>query len=387
MTTKFETCPYNRILVHNITDVVVYDSTLREGSQVPGVDFSLEDKLEIAQKLDDIGVPQIEAGFPCISQDEKLTVKRVKELGLKADILALSRLKKSDIDSCLDCDVDLILLFVATSDLHLKHKYHCTREEIVKMMTFSLDYAKDHGIKASFSSEDATRTDFDFLKNLFEKAEKMGAERIGIADTTGCAHPLGIRWFVRELKKTIKKPISVHLHNDFGLALANALAAVEEGARAVGVTVNGLGERAGNVPLEQFSVAMKVFYNVDLGVDTSRLKETSDLVSGITGIPLPTLAPWVGDNVFTHESGIHAAAVLENPFTYESVPPEFVGNERRILVGKGSGRAVIKGKLRLLGIDVDSKEKLERIFRAAKESRSSIDDEELKRIAEDVLNS
>jgi len=385
MTDEFEICAYGKKLVKDISDVVVYDSTLREGAQVPGVNYSLEDKLKIAQKLDELGVPQIEAGFPCISEQEKRAVKKVKNLGLNAEILALSRLKRSDIDACIECEVGLILLFIATSDIHLKHKYHCSREDIYSKMVDSLEYAKAHGIKASFSSEDATRTDLDFLKSLFSQAEKLGAERIGIADTTGCASPSIIRHLVRELKGAVVRPISIHLHNDFGLSLANALAGVEEGAQAVGVTVSGLGERAGNVPLEQFVVAMKVLYNKDLGIESNKLKELCELVSKITKVPISPLAPWVGANVFTHESGIHASAVIENPYTYECVPPELVGAKRKILMGHASGRAIIKEKLKELEIHVRTEKELEMIFKTVKDSNRIINDGELRKIAMNIL--
>lgn len=382
---RLETCPHNRMQVRDFAGLTLYDSTLREGAQVPGVHFSIEDKLRIARKLDDIGVPQIEAGFPCISEDEKTAVRKVKALGLEAEILALSRLKRSDIDACIDCDVDLTMLFIATSDLHMKVKYRCTRAEIIERITDSIEYAKSHGIRVSFSSEDATRTSLEFLRELFSTAERLGAVRLGIADTTGCAHPSGVRWLVNELGKTIGKPLSLHMHNDFGLALANALAGVEEGANAVGVTVGGLGERAGNVPLEQFAVAMKAFYNVDLGIDNTGLTRLSGLVSDITGIQVPALAPWVGTNAFTHESGMHATAVLAEPSTYECVPPEFVGNQRRIPIGRGSGRKVIRAKLRQMGIDMDDEETIETILEQVKASEGPLSDEELRRIAERAL--
>jgi len=387
MTHKFEISQYNKTSAEDLSNVIIYDSTLREGAQVPGVRFSIEDKLEIAQKLDEIGVPQIEAGFPCVSEEEKLAVKKVKGLGLNAEILALSRLKSEDIDACIECDVDLILLFIATSDLHLKHKYRCSREDIHERMVDSLEYAKAHGIRASFSSEDATRTDIDFLKQLFSHAQDLGAERIGIADTTGCGHPSGIRWLVKELKTIASKSISIHLHNDFGLALANALVGVEEGAKAVGVTVNGIGERAGNVPLEQFVVAMRVLYNVDLGIDTSKLKELSELVSKASKVPISPIAPWIGANVFAHESGIHALAVKENPYTYECIPPEFVGNRRRILIGRGSGRTILREKLKELDVPIKNDDELERILSDVKNSNRILTDEDLRRIAMDVLRS
>jgi methanogen homocitrate synthase len=169
--------------------IIVYDSTLRDGEQMPGVSFGTDDKIAIARKLDDIGVPQIEAGFPAVSDEEKRAVAAVKKKGLSADILALSRLRKEDIDSCIDCDVDMVLLFIASSKLHLKHKLRMTEDEVVERTGSMVQYAKDHGLKTSFSTEDSTRSDLEFLKKLNRTAEEHGADRIGLTDTVGCISP------------------------------------------------------------------------------------------------------------------------------------------------------------------------------------------------------
>jgi isopropylmalate/homocitrate/citramalate synthase len=330
--------------------IIVYDSTLRDGEQMPGVSFKREDKIAIARKLDEVGVPQIEAGFPAVSPQERDAVAAVKSLGLSADILALSRLTKGDIDVCLDCDIDMVLLFIASSELHLKYKLRMTQEEALQKTGEMVQYAKDHGLKTSFSTEDTTRTELGFLKKIYNVAEDHGADRLGLTDTVGCITPEGMRYLVCQLLDDSSTPFSIHLHNDFGLVMANALAGVNCGASAVTTTVNGIGERAGNLPLEEFVVAMKVLYNYDLGIDYTRLKELSDLVSKLSKIKIPKNKPLVGRHAFSHESGIHVAATLSCPQTYEAIPPKFVGGKRNLVLGKHSGKTVVRDRLEEKGI-------------------------------------
>lgn len=345
--------------------ITVYDSTLRDGEQMPGVSFNKSDKIAIAKMLDEIGVPQIEAGFPAVSREEKKAVKAVKKEGLSAEILALSRLTKQDIDCCIDCDVDMVLLFIASSSIHLRYKLRMTEEEVLERTGSMVKYAKDHGLKTSFSTEDSTRTEFGFLKKLNRAAEQNGAERIGLTDTVGCISPEGMRYLATKTRESLHTPFSIHLHNDFGLALANALVGVQCGAKAVATTVNGIGERGGNLSLEGFVVAMKVLYNMDLGIDMSRLKELSELVAKHSGIKIPKNRPLVGQNAFSHESGIHVAATLECPMTYEAIPPGLVGNRRRLVLGKHSGKTVVKDRLEEKGIEA-TEEKICDILREIK---------------------
>lgn len=330
--------------------IIVYDSTLRDGEQTPGISFSKSQKIAIARKLDEIGVSQIEAGFPAVSRGEMQAVKAIKEEGLSAEILALSRLRMEDIDACLDCDIDMILLFIASSEIHIKYKLRMTGEEVLENTGSMVQYAKDHGLKTSFSTEDSTRTDYRFLRKINRIAEKSGADRIGLTDTVGCINPEGMRHLAAKVREDLKAPFSIHLHNDFGLALANALAGVACGASAVTTTVNGIGERGGNLALEEFVVAMNVLYGKDLGIDTHGLKELSDLVAKSSGMRIPKNKPLVGANAFSHESGIHVAATLDCPMTYEAIPPGFVGNRRKLVLGKHSGKSVVKERLAEKGI-------------------------------------
>jgi isopropylmalate/homocitrate/citramalate synthase len=368
--------------------ITIYDSTLRDGEQMPGVSFTPDQKLKIARKLDEINVPQIEAGFPVVSDEEQKTVKMIANEGLKAEILALTRLKKEEVDIAVDCDIDMILLFIASSDIHLKYKlkkWNC--EEIVDCIYSVIDHANSHGLKVSFSTEDSTRTAFATLQDFSQAAIKAGIERLGLTDTVGCINPQGLRFLVSKIREFTEVPVSIHLHNDFGLALTNALAGIEAGAEAVATTVNGIGERAGNVPLEQLVVALKVLYDHDLGIDTTGLKELSEMVTKFSGIPISPNRPLVGDNVFSHESGIHIAAILNHPVTYECIPPELVGGTRKLLMGKHTGTAYVSNRLKEKELEASPKE-LETIVQEIKvlgEYKGRVTEDEFWNIVDMVL--
>ncbi len=349
-------------------DITIYDTTLRDGEQTPGVCFGLEDKLEIARKLDQFKIHQIEAGFPIVSERERESVKAIANEGLDATILGLTRTKPQDIDAALDCDVDGIITFVGTSDIHLDHKMHITRQDAINLCETAVDYAKDHGLFVAFSAEDATRTDIEFLKRIYSKAQECGADRVHIADTTGAITPQGIDYLVRELVKDIDVDIAVHLHNDFGLAVINSITGVLAGAKAVSTTVNGIGERAGNASLEELIMAMKILYGKDYGFKTKYIKELSDLVSEASGLPIPYNKPIVGNNVFRHESGIHVDAVIEEPLCYEPYLPELVGQKRQLVLGKHSGCRAVRAKLNECELDVSDEELIE-IVKQVKKSR------------------
>lgn len=367
--------------------IVIYDTTLRDGEQMPGVSFTVEQKMRVAEKLDEIGVPQIEAGFPIVSKTEKKAVKAISNMSLNAEILALSRLEKGDIDTVIDCDADIILLFIASSDIHLKYKLKMKHGEIKEKVSECVQYARDHGLRVSFSTEDTTRTDLSFLKELYTIALDTGAERIGITDTLGCATPEGIGKLTKEIRKLTKKTLSIHCHNDFGLALANALSAIFSGANAVATTVNGIGERAGNVPLEELVTSLKFLYSIDTGINTKKLTEISTLVSKISRVNIHRNKPIVGSNVFSHESGIHVAAILNNPSTYEYISPESVGNKRRLFMGKHTGSTYIYNKLKEKKLTLDEKTvaKILADVKSIGEENGTVTDTEFWRIVEKYL--
>ena len=361
--------PYNKSVELNFpNDITVYDTTLRDGEQTPGVCLRTPEKVKIARKLDELKIHQIEAGFPVVSNEEKRSIKAIVNEDLNAEILALSRTKKEDIDTAIDCGVDGIITFMGTSDLHIKHKMNMSQEDIVKICLRSIEHAKDHGLFVAFSAEDATRTDLGFLKELYKKAEEYGADRVHIADTVGAISPHGMHYLVTELKKEINTGIALHCHNDFGMALSNSIAGLLAGANAVSTTVNGIGERAGNTSLEELVMALKVIYDKDLGFNVKVFYELSRIVENLTNMKIPENKPIVGKNVFRHESGIHVDAVLEEPFTYEPFLPELIGHQRRIVLGKHSGCRAVRAKLTECGIDV-SKDELCKIVEEVKVQR------------------
>jgi methanogen homocitrate synthase len=367
--------------------ILIYDSTLRDGEQMPGLHFTPEQKIAIARKLDEVGVHQIEAGYPAVSDLEKKSVKAIAELGLNADILCLARTVQADIDAAADCDVDMVLLFIATSDLHMRYKLKTSREDVIRRAVSSLEYAHARGVKASFSTEDSTRSNLEFLKEVYRESEKAGAIRLGITDTLGCAGPEAISYLVRRIKDETRVPLSVHLHNDFGLAVVNSIAALNSGAEAIATTVGGIGERAGNVSLEQFVMALKHLYKRDIGIHTESFTELTKLVFESANLPLPANQPWVGSNAFTHESGIHVAAVLNCPMTYECLDPEQVGNRRRLVLGKHSGTALVRSRLEERKILADQEQicDMVRAIKRAGEDHGRVSDEEFWKIVDVVM--
>ena len=237
--------------------VRIFDTTLRDGEQTPGVALSPDQKLNIAKKLDALGVDAIEAGFPVISEGERKGIKMITQAGLNAEICGLARTNKKDIDAAIDSGLKYIHTFIATSDIHLEHKLHLTRDQALEKAIEAVEYGKSHGLQVEFSAEDATRSDRDFLKKVFGEVAKAGADRIDIPDTVGYSTPQYIASITKDAIEASKLPISVHCHNDFGLAVANAISGIQAGASCAHVTINGIGERAGNASLEEFVMALQ----------------------------------------------------------------------------------------------------------------------------------
>lgn len=322
-------------------DIEICDVTLRDGEQMPGVVFRADEKLDIALRLDEIGVEVIEAGFPVVSDGEMNAVKEVCNLGLSAKISALSRSVKKDVDAAIECGVDMISVFIATSDLHLRHKLHMSCPEAISCALEAVEYAKEHGLIVRFSAEDATRTDFEILKKLYKKAEEYHADYISVADTVGIMNPRTTFYMISEIRKVVRIPICMHCHDDLGMALANTLAGAEAGAKQLHTTVNGIGERSGNTPLEELLVALRLQHGIER-YDLMKLKDLSKLVETYSEVPVARNKAVVGANAFAHESGIHVAAVLEEPRTYELYSPELVGAARHIIIGKHTGAKALR---------------------------------------------
>ena len=332
---------------HAREEVTVFDTTLRDGEQTPGIAFTFEQKIEIARQLSAIGVHTLEAGFPASSAAEKETVAAIKKLGLDANICGLARSVKADVDACIDCDVDMIHVFIPTSDIQRENTINKTREQVLSITDEIIRYARDHVNLCMFSPMDATRTDGDYLVEVCRTAAQAGATIINIPDTVGVISPSGMKTLMGRLAREIDCPLDVHCHNDFGLAVANTIAAVEAGASQVQVTVNGLGERAGNADLAQTVMIMESIYGIRTGIKKELLVETSRLVSRFSGIGIPPTQPVVGENVFSHESGIHTQGVLKCSATFEPgiMTPEMVGHRRRLTLGKHVGRHAVRRML------------------------------------------
>jgi len=368
--------------------VMFFDTSLRDGEQTPGLTYTIDEKIEIAKKLDELGVAKIEAGFAISSEGEAESIKKIAHEGLKSIVCSLARPIKEDIDKVLWCDVPYIHLFISTSDLHIQTMMKINRDEVLKQTIQGIEYAKSHGLRVEFSPQDATRTDMDFLIQACNTAEDAGAEVLNIPDTVGVMTPRMTFEFFSELKKHIKVPLSAHAHNDLGQAVANTLAAVEGGAEQCHVCVNGLGERAGNASLEQVAVCLAAQYEIETGLNYSKLSETSDLIQRLSGIYLPPTTPIVGDNAFAHESGIHVHGILSHSGNYEILSPEFVGRKRRIVAGKHAGRHGIESMITEMGLK-PNKDQLKKIAQEVKslgDSGKSVTDTDLYAITKNIMN-
>ncbi len=333
--------------------IYIWDETLRDGEQTPGVVLTREEKIELAKALDDIGVSVIVCGFPINCEIEAQTIRSIAREGLKARIGAVARGLTTDVDECLRCETDEIVIFVPTSDIHIQHKLGKTREEVLTMIGDSVEYATDHGITTNFVAEDATRTDFEFLIQSFKVAQECKASRIVIADTVGVMYPSRMKSLVEKVKSHVNLPLSCHCHNDLGLATANTLCAVEGGVTYPQVTVNGYGERAGNAPLDEVVIGLETLLNLKTNIKKEKIYELAQLAEKYIMIPIHQQKPLVGEKAFTHEAGIHVHGILKDRKTYEAVDPHLISRESRFVIGKHTGDAMMEKKLEELNYKMD----------------------------------
>ncbi|MEA3345011.1 MAG: homocitrate synthase [Chloroflexota bacterium] len=369
--------------------VYIDDTTLRDGEQTAGIVFANSEKIQIAKLLAEIGVPQIEAGVPAMGGDEKEAIKRIVDLGLDCSILGWNRAVVADVQHSLDCGVDAVAVSISSSDIHIQHKLRKNRQWVLDAVKRSVDFAKDHGLYVSVNAEDSSRSDPEFLLEFARTAKEHGADRLRYCDTVGMMDPFRIYEQVKMLIDEVGLPIEMHTHNDFGMATADALAGIRAGATYVNTTVNGLGERAGNAALEEVVMALKYLNGQDIGIDTTRLRELSEYVSHASGRFLPTWKAIVGDNIFTHESGIHADGVLKYPQNYEAFPPEAVGLTRQLIIGKHSGSAAILHKFQEFNIKLTRQEAADILKQARSmsvELKRSLFDKELMYIYRDYID-
>ncbi|MFA4044333.1 MAG: hypothetical protein HZRFUVUK_001119 [Candidatus Fervidibacterota bacterium] len=380
--------------------IYIFDTTLRDGEQSPGVSLSPREKLEIAMQLARLNVDVIEAGFPVVSEGEFEAVKRVAESVKGPIIAALARAKETDIDAAKEAlapaERKRIHTFIATSEIHMVHKLNMTRDEVIEATKRAVSYARRWTDDVEFSAEDATRSDVDFLCKVFEVAIDAGATTINIPDTVGYAmpHEFGelVRTVLNKVPNIDKATVSVHCHNDLGLAVANSLAGIIAGASQVECTINGIGERAGNAALEEIVMilyARRKVLHCYTEINTYLISRTSKLVSDLTGMPVQPNKAIVGANAFKHESGIHQDGLLKNPLTYEIIDPKVVGiTEEGIVLGKHSGRHALDQRLRKLGYEL-TKEQLDQVFKRFKDladRKGEITDMDLEALVSDVLH-
>ena len=341
----------------NGRQIYVVDTTLRDGEQTAGVVFANEEKLAIATMLSDLGVDQLEVGIPTMGGDEKNAIKSIVKRNLKSSIMAWNRAVISDIQESIDCGVDAVAISISVSDIHIKNKLKTSREWVLENMVKSVEYAKKNGLYVSVNGEDASRADREFLIKFMKAAKEVGADRFRYCDTVGVMGPFQIEEEIKCLHDNAKLDIEMHTHNDFGMATANAIAGIKGGASHVGVTVNGLGERAGNAALEEVLMALMLVYGYKgENIDTKMFKDVSEYVSRASGRELPKWKAIVGSNMFAHESGIHADGAIKNPKNYEAFDPSVVGLERQIVIGKHSGKAAIVNKFKEYNIELTNEE-------------------------------
>jgi len=364
-----------------------FDTTLRDGEQTPGIAFSPEEKLKIAKKLDELGVDVIEAGSATVSEGERRAISSIVEENLKADIFSFCRGLKSDIDEALSCDVDGIHLVIPVSDLHIERKLNSTREEMKNTARELTRYALDHGLKVEISGEDSTRAEEDFIVEVFNTSLEEGAERACVCDTTGIATPEKMHDLISRLRDNISAPLALHCHDDFGLATANTLTAINAGAVEAHLTVNGIGERGGNAALEEVVVALSELYGFETSINFDKIYKVSKLVEDFSSSSIPPSKAIVGENSFAHEAGIHVDGILKDPSTYEPIDPHKIGRERKFVVGKHSGKHAVEYKLKEEGLEVNEEE-IDAILKRIKEEGDegiSIDEELWISIIEEVL--
>src|SRR3972149_1390494 len=330
--------PEKELKDFDIADIVptkhplkIDDTTLRDGEQTAGVVFSNEEKIRIAELLDKVGIDQIEAGIPAMGGDEKETIKKIVDKGLRASVLGWNRAVTEDIQHSLACGVDAVAISIAVSEIHILTKLKKDRQWVLDSVSKSVDFAKKHDLYVSVNAEDGSRADLDYLIEFGKNAKEAGADRLRFCDTIGVLDPFETFRVIRHLIKEVGIEIEMHTHNDFGMATANALAGVKAGAGWVNTTVNGLGERAGNAALEEVGMALKYLGGLDLGYKTQMFRELSEYVSQASARHVPAWKAMGATNVFAHASGIHAHGVLKNPKTYEVFSPEEVGLARQLL--------------------------------------------------------
>ena len=375
--------------------VKFHDITLRDGEQQANIIFRKEEKLKIATMLSEAGVDRIEAGMPSVSRQDFEAISEIAKMKLSSKIYAFARCLKADVDVALKCDVDGIMMEVPSSDHLVKYGYGWTEERAIATSVEATDYAHSHGLPVTFFTIDSTRASFEvFWKLVNSVAEQGHMDALTLVDTFGVASPHAISYFATKVKERVKKPLEIHTHNDFGLAVANTIAAVAVGVETVHTTVNGIGERSGNASTEEVAVALKVLYGVESELKFSKLRELSKTVEELSLVKMPPQKPITGDNLFTTESGIIAGwwsklEELDMPLEMFPFLPTFTGhpNKVNIVLGKKSGRDSITYKVKKLNLEL-SEDKIEKVLlrvkQTSEEKKRILTDQEFKEVVKQV---
>ena len=391
---KWWVSPYN--FVPEVRDslslppkVEIHDATLRDGEQTPGVVFSIDDKIRIATKMDEIGVDRIEAGMPAVSPQDAEAIKEIAKLGLKSRIYTFARALKADIDMALECGAHGVIIEVPIGYPKLVTQFGWTWEDVFKKSRDVINYAREQGLHAVFFPYDTTRARPEDLTNLCKAImEESPPDAIGIVDTMGCATPEAIKYMVRWVKGMTGLPIEIHTHNDFGMGVATELAAVTAGAEVVHSCGNGLGERTGNAALEELILGLDLLYGYEMGYRLDKLPELGDLLSELSNIPIARNKPVLGHGNFIRESGIGIQYVMHDPLVMFGTHPALTGRSGEVVLGKKSGKASISYKLDALGLGEMADEQIADVLAAVKakgiEKRDILSDDEFRTIVDDV---